>query len=92
MTQYFFLRLQPAFWQFYTITVYQCFLIKLLSYVLFQKYIYILALEMASPDNRHCANCIGAFSFATSFAGIKNTLRANTRWILLAELSVCQQL
>ena len=47
---------------------------------------------MASPDNRHCANCIGAFSFATSFAGIKNTLRANTRWILLAELSVCPQL
>jgi len=25
--------------------------------------IYILALEMASPGNQHCANCIGALSF-----------------------------
>jgi len=24
---------------------------------------YILALEMASPENQHCANCIGALSF-----------------------------
>jgi len=30
---------------------------------LFEKYIDILALEMASPWNRHCANCIGALSF-----------------------------
>jgi len=29
----------------------------------FEKYIYILALEMASPGNQHCANCIGALSF-----------------------------
>jgi len=29
-------------------------------YVLFEKYIYTLALEMASPGNRHCANCISA--------------------------------
>jgi len=28
-----------------------------------KKYIDILALEMASPGNRHCANCIGALSF-----------------------------
>jgi len=28
------------------------------------KYIYILALEMASPGNQHCANCIGALSFS----------------------------
>ena len=27
------------------------------------KYIYILALEMASPGNQHCANCIGTLSF-----------------------------
>ena len=26
-------------------------------------YIYILALETASPGNQHCANCIGAISF-----------------------------
>jgi len=35
-------------------------LIKLLPYISFEKYINILALEMASPGNQHCANCIGA--------------------------------
>jgi len=30
---------------------------KMLPYILFEKYIYILALEMASPGNQHCANC-----------------------------------
>jgi len=29
----------------------------------FGKYIYILALEMASPRNQHCANCLGTLSF-----------------------------
>jgi len=38
-------------------------LIKLLRYNLFEKYVYILSLEMASPGNRHCANCIGSISF-----------------------------
>jgi len=28
-------------------------------YILFETRIYILALEMASPGNQHCANCIG---------------------------------
>jgi len=38
---------------------------KLLRYILFEKYyIYISALEVASPGNRHCANCIGTLSFA----------------------------
>ena len=46
-----------------TITVSQCCLIKLLPYILFEKYIYILALKMASPGNQHCANCIGTLSF-----------------------------
>ena len=36
-------------------------LIKLLPCILFDKYINILALEMASPGNQHCANCIGSF-------------------------------
>jgi len=36
---------------------------KLLPYILFEKYIDILAVEMASPWNQHCANCIGALSF-----------------------------
>jgi len=35
---------------------------KLLPYVLVEKFIYILALERASPGNQHCANCIGTFS------------------------------
>jgi len=34
-------------------------LIKLLLYILLEKYIYILAVEVASPGNQHCANCIG---------------------------------
>ena len=38
---------------------FECCLIKLLSYVSFDKYIYIFALEMASPGNQHCASCIG---------------------------------
>jgi len=33
----------------------------LLPYILFEKY--ILALEMASPGNRHCANCIDQRTF-----------------------------
>jgi len=41
----------------------ECCLIKLLPYVLFEKCINILALEVASPGNRLCANCIGALSF-----------------------------
>jgi len=35
-------------------------LLKLLPYILFENYIYILALEMASP---YCANCISTLSF-----------------------------
>jgi len=36
------------------------------SYILFEKkHIYILALEMASSGNQHCANCIGTLSFPT---------------------------
>jgi len=35
----------------------------LLPYILSEKYIHILALEMASPRNQHHANCIGALSF-----------------------------
>jgi len=36
-------------------------------YILFEKSIYILALEMASPGNRHRANCIGTLSFPVRF-------------------------
>ena len=36
---------------------------KIASCILFKKYIYILALEMASPGNQHCANRIGTLLF-----------------------------
>jgi len=36
---------------------------KLNISALFEKYINISALEMASPGNRHCANCNDALSF-----------------------------
>ena len=32
-------------------------------YILFENYIYILVLKMASPWNQHCADCIGTLSF-----------------------------
>jgi len=46
-----------------TCAVSECCLIKSLSCILSEKYIYILAPEMASPGNQHCANCIGTLSF-----------------------------
>ena len=45
------------------ITVSECCLMKLFPYILFEKYTYILVLEMASQGNEHCANCIGTLSF-----------------------------
>jgi len=57
-----FFKLQSAFWQFQTVTVSECCSIKSLPYISSEKYIYILALKMASPGNRHCANCIGTLS------------------------------
>ena len=60
---FFFLKPQSAFWKFQTITVSECCLIKLLPYILLEKYINTSALELANLGNRHCANCIGAFSF-----------------------------
>jgi len=35
----------------------------LFPYILFEKYIYLLALETANPENHYCANCIGTLSF-----------------------------
>jgi len=59
----FIFKLQSAFCKFQTITVSEWCLKKLLPHILFEKYIYILALEKASPENRHCADCIGTLSF-----------------------------
>ena len=47
---------------------------KIDSVYFFEKYIYILALEMASRGNQHCANCIGTLSFA-----IVTTTQSNVR-------------
>ena len=44
---------------------------KLLPYILFDKYIYILALEMAS-GNQHCANSIGTLSLPIITLGDHN--------------------
>ena len=33
-----------------------------MPYILFERYSNIFALELASPGNRHCGNCIGALS------------------------------
>jgi len=44
---------------------------KLLSYMLLEKYINILALKMASPGNRHCANYIGALLFPIVPMGVR---------------------
>jgi len=49
-------KLRIAFCQFQTITVSQCCLIKLLPYVLFEKYIYILAVKVRRtviPSNKN---------------------------------------
>ena len=42
-------------------------MIKLLLYILFEKYIYSLALKMACPGNQDCVNCISALSFPITF-------------------------
>jgi len=42
---------------------------KIASYIFSEKYTggnYMLALEMTSPVNQHCANCIGTLSFPIS--------------------------
>jgi len=57
------LKLQAALWQFQTITVSVCCLIKLFTHILFEKIIYILTLKMASTGNQHCASCIGTLAF-----------------------------
>jgi len=47
----------------------ECCLTKLLPYIKLEKCIYILALKMASPENRHCADRIGTHSFSIRDAG-----------------------
>ena len=62
--------------EFRTITVSGCCLTKLLPYILFDTYIYILPLEMASARNQHRASCIGTLSCATApAAGLPRSRR-----------------
>ena len=42
---------------------------KGLPYILFGKYINILALEMTSPGNRYCANCISTLASLQRHSG-----------------------
>jgi len=58
------------------------------TYILCQKYINILALEMASRENEHCTNCIGTLVpyfgfvddvlFADNWPDKGNSSRAST--------------
>jgi len=48
---------------------------RLPPYILFENFIDILSLEMASPGNQHCANCTGTLSFRTT-TGERRTERA----------------
>jgi len=58
-------------------------LTKLLPYILSGKYISILALEMASPGNRRCVNCIGTLSLRiTASTALRNQTGGKGRPIL----------
>jgi len=57
----------------------------LLPCIFFEKYIYILALEMASPGNQHCANCIGTLSFPTLYRRYLADLKTKSRLLGGAE-------
>ena len=59
-----------------------CCLIKLLPYILSEKYIYILSSEMASPGNQHCANCIGTLSFPVGPLLLEKTRLLLRRWLV----------
>jgi len=73
------LNLPSAFWEFQTITVSEWCLTKIASVEnmnIHEKYVYILAWEMSSPVNQHCANCIGTLSFPISSFQNKSASRA----------------
>ena len=50
------------------------------EFFLCEKYINILAFEMASPGNRHCADCIGALSFPIVYSECRNFSPASRRF------------
>ena len=60
---------------------------KLLPRILFEKHVYVLALELAKPRNNHCANCIGTL-FRSLCTGRWRwftfwALRFSRRWLLV---------
>ena len=56
---------------------------KSAPYALFEKYIYILAVKMASPGNQHCADCIGTLSFPVRSCGL---IKLFARWHICMKL------
>jgi len=46
---------------------------KIASVFFIWKNVYILALEMASPENQHCANCIGTLSTSIPISRLNST-------------------
>ena len=58
---------------------------KLLPYILFEKYSYILALKMASPGNQHCVSCIGTLLFPIAeWLACWTGLRRRRAWVQIA--------
>jgi len=58
---------------------------KLLPYILFEKYGYILALKMASPGNQHCVSCIGTLLFPIAeWLACWTGLRRRRAWVQIA--------
>ena len=45
------------------------------AYILFEKYSYILALEMASQGNQHCADCVTNFTLIDCLNIYRTALR-----------------
>jgi len=58
----------------------------LLPYILFEKYIYIFALETASPGNQHCASCIGTLLCPTALLAVVPAANDNVFTALLMNL------
>jgi len=82
-----FFKLQSAFCHFQTITFSECYLIKLLLYILLDKYINILALEMASPGNQQCSNCIGALSSVSAQYYCSHRAVLSVEWSYLLRIA-----
>jgi len=72
-------------------TDYECCLIKKFVYLFEKFYIYrpTLTLEMASPGNRHCANCIGTLSIPLEAVTIHPKIRIATNKAYMMHAFIC---